>query len=1394
MATITNPLPDLSSDLLTLYHAHDDFLNTILIFHGPVATTTATNSSRIQATVFTAAGFHSYPRITLSPTSPLYAAVNHLPREKQGDEVCRGLAISTLKYFAELSEPVKNAIVQRVKIRRPSGGIPKMFDEMHAADIANRMEKVENAAEVVRDIQAAYAERKIPWIDIDVTLPAGSIAEPASIEDSEDDQDQADRSLACYGQHASLVRLFGESVFLPTSRLRRAPSQPTNVSRTRQFTPQQKEALRLAMCEVVDTEERYVNKIYELVHIVIGEFRQKSKAMASTSSSPDEEALSQLFPASLDTILEMNMGFLSAIRLSLESTEKEALTDIAATAEGRTHGPSSKKRDPMGANAFARILLEWFPRFSEPYMDYLRSHASFSGVLSSFMKDTTSSFSRRVQETGEQKLRSMLMEPVQRLPRYSLLIDAMTNALPSTHPAVKLLLKARDMITNICAMDSSAQGENAQVLKRLRSMVESWPSTLTPSGRLVAVADVCEIPPPYRLAPSTAPSDTSILLIFQDYLISVTRINAGQLSSRSLLAEIDKPPSSVRSRAESSTLNELAYADARLLSALCLSQSDCGRAIFLTSRTDENDAGHDHLDRANNENTFRAFILGGGYEGKASKFLEEVAKARIASRFPEPLRESVKWSLRSPRHGPSDLGLLAAIFEEDNESYSGGYQRPANVRVVVNKPKGARARILSSSDVDIVASISPMSGGRFKLEIDCSYGSTSTDILAEAEFVPVLIKRLSSFLRMVNQPLNPVLTNAIVHSNFDILRCLVVKVVGQVRTTRSFRPPSPSKMLSNFLSGGQSKDTSSPLKQVVATPVMGEIPRMPPPQFKLHRSDSQAIKSTDTTSCKVILVGPESLEHVDDPLQLLEQTLTAYILALRSRSGNIVGRSLRSRSGADEVAVNELYNILLEDAGRIQAAAEVSVDVLFVAFETFLAQAWQTQMGPVMPSEKLTFIQTKLESLRPSDFEDFFRRMLGEMSPQNRRAFTAIIRLFAELLDASGNDGDRGALTAAFAELLTEDGDPLEYISLLDRLVEDFDRLFDDSTPLGSRTDVIPWEDSQDPHSQSHASKSGSVTSQSSSFRRRFGFGLGLSRENSKLEPESKVSSIIRSLSKSKGTGDSVSQPSSISRGTLLRSRSTDSDPRIASMIRPLSQDGSIMHSTFGSDEHTQRPNSAHNNMSTLSSIGEVPSPERPPLPKKKRRSSLSDVQSIKETSWTPQLSPATLRKPMTPTTSPSRLKSPETPTPSPSKLVSNLASSAVPGRSGSTRIGSPTRTVPLNRKENILSPPSPPKQRSNFPSPPTPTTTRSTVASPSKGHLSERAVNRKSDEVVVSSFSPKKRVDIQTNIPAPKNGVRERAPTAGGPETSPRRAQAASSSPQKTQKLKMQSPQKVCI
>jgi hypothetical protein len=730
---------DLPLEYLSLYHTVDPYLSSILVFYGPVATANATvSSSRIQAHIFTPAGFQSYSRITISPAAPLYAAVNHLPREKQGDPVARGLAVSMLKYFAELSDPLRKRLADPTRTGQRHGDkIPKLFDEMHAAELANRMVKVEDSTEIVRDIRSAYQERKVPWVDMDVVLPAGTIQCPQRRESTGSDI-EATHTLQ-YGPYTSLIQALGDPMFLPTSRLKRAPSQPTNVSKSRIFTRNQKEALRLTMCEFVDTEERYVAKVYSLVHEVADEFRQKAQRRGPTSTSPDENALEALFPPCLNEILEVNLGFLDVIRQVLDETEKDALEDISQDTElpasGSHRGSSRDARDAIGATVFARALLDWLPQFSQPYADYMRAHTGFTQTLNSFMKDKTSSFSRRVYETGEQRLRSLLMEPVQRLPRYSLLIDTMTSSLPLVHPAVRPLLRARDIVKDICALDNTSPSGHAQSLRRLREIVDGWPAKTFPDGRLITAVDVNEISPPYRLDTQASGSAAGIILLYKNCLVLLAKPAESRVSARGLLADIDNAASSTNDPSSSIPSTELKLVQVLELHAVRCMQSACGRILFIVPAnlpvgTSTVDGSDDLL----------ALELTTMYEAKASRLIEEITKARIEARFSEQEREGGKWTLRSPPAIPNSTGILACVCEDD-QSVALNQAQSSPIRLVFDTPKSKCTEILNGSNLDVVLSIAPSNGDQFKLEIDSVIGSPSTDLVSAETFVPTLSRR-----------------------------------------------------------------------------------------------------------------------------------------------------------------------------------------------------------------------------------------------------------------------------------------------------------------------------------------------------------------------------------------------------------------------------------------------------------------------------------------------------------------------------------------------------------------------------------------------------------------------------------------------------------------------------
>jgi len=622
---------------------------------------------------------------------------------------------------------------------------------------------------------------------------------------------------------------------------------------------------------------------------------------------------------------------------------------------------------------------------------------------------------------------------------------------------------------------------------------------------------------------------------------------------------------------------------------------------------------------------------------------------------------------------------------------------------------------------------------------------------------------VGSLVRLQRQPHNPSLVQSQILYNQSVLTSIPIATHPEDVNPRNFRPLSPVKMISNLLSGVSLSQPNTPSKRRHNNSVTKELPSIPPPVPSKFFVEANGTLNDNPFSSKVNLLDSTSNAY-KTPLALLEETFVAYVVALRSRSGNVVGKILRSRATANELAVNELYNTLLEEPSRLQAAAEVPIDVLFAAYEKFLKRAWRERMGPLVPAPAMQSMLSAFDSGKPVMFKQQVKRSLEDMSPQNRRAFAAMIKLLSDLLDASGNDGDRGALMASFAEALVYDGHPHDYIMLLDRLVDDYDSLFDEAPTSLMEGNMSSATGSL---SRTRSFNTGSISSNTSSLRRKFGFGT-LTRENSKSESESKVASIWRTLSKNaRSPGDSQSQPPSLSKAsgpTLVRSRSTDIDARMLPPFRPVSRDRPTTSGSAPQEEPRSRPGSSHMTTSTLSSIGEN-TPTKPAIPpRKKRRSSLSDIKSLQPdpaTAWSP-LQPRKLTK--------VEHASAHTPplTPSPVKQSPSQRTNGYPQQAS----GLPRRFGSPERKENSPLRETSPRKASSPAMPRTPN--------------AKTDVKHRSEEVVITSYSPQKRQISRSGIPAPNRGLSERSWPPNGNGTPPKKA---ASSPQK---LRMQSPQKI--
>ena len=739
--------PALSSDVVSLYCAKDALLDNlpVLIFYGPSTTGNSTqNGSRIQAHIYTLAGFQSFPRLTISPSSHLYAAVYHLPVDQQGDQICRGLAVSLLSYYSGMPETLKASLKELAARRRPNRVAPVMFDEMHAGEVASRMEKIDDGEETINSITCALTSQRISWLDLDIVLPPKTIRRVMGSEGSEHTPSFGDDGLPLYhyGEYDSLINLLGSPTFLPTSKLRRAPSKPTAHSKSRSLLKDQKISLRREMCELVDTEERYVGKLHDLVNSIAVEFRQKLQSQSSAIGFPNFNIIDRLFPQSLSAMLEVNRSFYRDIQEVLHHTENEAISDIEASHDSLSDSTviTGRKRDLTGTAAFARELLRWFPKFTSPYQDFMRASAAFPKILNDYLQDNCTNFSRLANEIGEQRLRSALIEPVQRLPRYSLFIDNMINLLPSAHPGLSSLLKARDIITDICALDTSSVAENNQAVSCLKKLVTNWPVSLSPRGRLITAVDVRQLAAPFKPAED---AQASMLLLFPEVLVLLRKADENALSARGIIAEVDRPVmSSIAAQSLNPSIDKgLTYQAAMQLASLQLTESEDNRLIWATCTGNLTPgAAEQHASNVPQTST-RVFSLMGAYERKSTRFCEEVAKATIEDRFPEALRESDKWTLRTINTSSESLSVISAVWEADPANDSVGAHGVSRIRVVVERGKSARIVLSENFELDIVACIIPLEHGGYHIDIECVNGDRSADDTTSENLTTILVQR-----------------------------------------------------------------------------------------------------------------------------------------------------------------------------------------------------------------------------------------------------------------------------------------------------------------------------------------------------------------------------------------------------------------------------------------------------------------------------------------------------------------------------------------------------------------------------------------------------------------------------------------------------------------------------
>ncbi|EXJ84168.1 hypothetical protein A1O3_04835 [Capronia epimyces CBS 606.96] len=460
LSAILNP-----SEPPTIYYAEDPpYLPRILVFYYPVQSVgSLASTSRIRTTILSAAGFKTYGAFSVAPNSSYYAAVHKLPEDKQRDDVSRGIAFALCRYFSEVPTEVKNAIADE----NLHHGIALKWGQTHAAQVTCRMSKVTNPEEIVEALRPFSKERP--------PSPQSPIKPLASIRKTRPSflPPESGNNGVSRAPHA-----FTPSKRIPSFQSKRSPSAstPANRKASTPLAPQhsldQLESLRFKMCEFVDTEDRYITRLQDLIDLVTHQGRTPKSLSSKFSSSRSQKAVNAMirFPSLLDQIKDLNLAFLDDIETALQASEDAALAFLDSAQRDPRLLQTAK--DPMGIYSFAKILLNHFPRFPMPYREYLDLHSQVASNLDQFLKEGTTSI---------QQAPSLLMEPAQRISRYGLYIDTMLPHVPSNFTvAIRTLEKARKIIGEICEMEPAA----STILDSLRIEHEARKKSLSPTKLL----------------------------------------------------------------------------------------------------------------------------------------------------------------------------------------------------------------------------------------------------------------------------------------------------------------------------------------------------------------------------------------------------------------------------------------------------------------------------------------------------------------------------------------------------------------------------------------------------------------------------------------------------------------------------------------------------------------------------------------------------------------------------------------------------------------------------------------------------------------------------------------------------------------------------------------------
>ena len=251
----------------------------------------------------------------------------------------------------------------------------------------------------------------------------------------------------------------------------------------------------LKLKEIIDTEINYVKSLKQLVNIFYLPLEKISKRATGLFSSPliTNEEHKKIF-LNISPILQFHINFLTVLSAEFDKW------------------PSSVR--------IGKIFVQYSP-FLKLYTDFTNSFQSSSDTIQILMRRPA--FEAWIEDTQRknptvQPLNALMIMPIQRVPRYRLLLDELIKFTPEEHVDLADLRKAIELIKNIASFinEKKRESENISEIASIQPRLKGVPFNLAhPLRKLHMKGELT------RIAPSNA-LEKRFFFLFTDMLLSTT--------------------------------------------------------------------------------------------------------------------------------------------------------------------------------------------------------------------------------------------------------------------------------------------------------------------------------------------------------------------------------------------------------------------------------------------------------------------------------------------------------------------------------------------------------------------------------------------------------------------------------------------------------------------------------------------------------------------------------------------------------------------------------------------------------------------------------------------------------------------------------------------------------